>query len=459
MTPWDYLQKYTEPGRSTARHRPWLSHVESTTMAALVEQYRQSIAHLPTGAVILLAEPDPVKFLAAWVAAASAPYRLILGNPHWQTQEWSQLYRFIAPNLIIGSAPTLPIPQTEPVIGSAPNFPTPQTEPNLPPQAILIPTGGTSGQLKFAIHTWDTLSAAVTGLQQYFLMSQPINACCVLPLYHVSGLMQAVRSLITGGQLTLHPWKLLESGRLPTASPQGFLSLVPTQLVKLLEPEQSPTIDGLRTFAAIFLGGAPAWESLLDRARQLHLPIAPTYGMTETAGQIATLKPQDFLAGQTGCGQVLPHAQITLFDTQLQIKSQSLMLGYFPESQQFQPDDLGYFDAHRSLHIIGRNSDKIITGGENVFPAELEALLRRTQLVTDVAVIGIPDGTWGEAIAVAYVPSVATVTKAQLQLALGPLAPYKQPKYWFARHHLPRQPNGKLHRALLRSQLTSPSSI
>jgi o-succinylbenzoate---CoA ligase len=449
MTALDCLQNYHDRRGPTNDHRPWLTNTKSTTLIELVNQYSRSIAQLSSGAVIFLAEPDPIRFLAAWVAAASAPCRLILCNPDWQTQEWTQLAQLITPTLIIGNAPIAP-------------HPTASSIPQLPEQAILIPTGGTSGQLKFAIHTWDTLTAAVHGLTQYFQIPQ-INSCCVLPLYHVSGLMQALRSLITGGQITIHPWKSLASGILPPTRPHSCLSLVPTQLLKLLDRHDPAIPPFLQTFDAIFLGGAPAWDSLLDRARTLNLPIAPTYGMTETAGQIATLKPEDFLAGHSGCGQVLPHAQITIDQTHLRIQAQSLMLGYFPDQPTFQPDDLGHFDDRQSLHILGRHSAKIITGGENVFPAELEALLRASQLVTDVAVVGIPDRTWGEAIGVAYVPSRATATPAQLehqlQQTLTRLAKYKQPKHWLALKALPRQANGKLHRPTLIAQFPFPSQF
>jgi o-succinylbenzoate---CoA ligase len=270
--------------------------------------------------------------------------------------------------------------------------------------------------------------------------------------------MPAVRSLVTGGQLTLHPWKSLESGIFPTPQPHSFLSLVPTQLLKLLDRNEPEMVAFLQTFDAIFLGGAPAWESLLDRARQLQLPIAPTYGMTETAGQIATLKPQDFLAGHSGCGQVLPHAQITIdTDARLQIQSRSLMLGYFP-AQDFAIDDLGHFDDRLSLHITGRQSNKIISGGENIFPAEVEAAIRATGLVADVCVVGLPDDRWGEIVAAAVVPALGERSATlidRLKLALPDrLTAYKHPKQWQIRPDLPRQPNGKLNQSLIKSWFT-----
>jgi O-succinylbenzoic acid--CoA ligase len=431
MNPWDYLQ----------RHPYWLAGTSQRLLQSIAHSYARTLTQLPPGQTIILAEPDPIKFLAFWVAAASTPHRLVLANPNWQTQEWQQVYDRLQPHIIIGPAPAQL--HINPIVTSIDQLPQP---------AILIPTGGTSGKIKFAIHTWETLTAAVFGLTE-FLEIDVIHSCCVLPLYHVSGLMQAIRSLVTGGMIIVHPWKSLKQGNLPKINPQEFMiSLVPTQLVKLIDSEIS--IEFLRSLRAIFLGGAPAWESLLDRARDLRLPLAPTYGMTETAGQIATLKPQDFLAGQTGCGQVLPHATIALPSTatlkqpaKLRLQARSQMLGYFPpEIQVDDPDDLGYFDNAHSLHIVGRDSTKIITGGENVFPAEIETAIRSTQLVRDVCVLGIPDPQWGEAIVAIVVPATAdptTLPKLQIHLR-NALTGYKQPKHWILTDALPRNAQGKI---------------
>ncbi len=429
MTPWEYLQNHPN-------YLPGTPAFQSVTY-----QYVQTLSNLPPGQTIVLAEADPIKFLAFWIAAASTPHRLVLANPHWQSHEWKQVYDRIQPNIIIGPAP----PSIALNLGTG-ERPLARTSP-----AILIPTGGTSGQLKFAIHTWDTLRNAVEGLQQYFQIPQ-INSCCVLPLYHVSGLMQAARSLTTHGQLTLHPWKSLESGILPVPHPHSFLSLVPTQLLKLLDRHEPAMVEFLQTFEAIFIGGAPAWDSLLDRARPLQLPIAPTYGMTETAGQIATLKPQDFLAGHSGCGQVLPHAQITIAtDSRLQIEARSQMLGYFPP-QPFQLDDLGHFDDRGSLHLTGRQSDKIISGGENIFPTEVEAAIRATGLVADVCVVAIPDDRWGEAVAAAIVTG-HDLRDVQSALTTQ-LAPYKHPKHWRIIPALPRSAQGKITKSTIKSWFT-----
>ncbi len=105
---------------------------------------------------------------------------------------------------------------------------------------------------------------------------------------------------------------------------------------------------------------------------------------------------------------------------------------------------------------MGRNSSKIITGGENVFPAEVEAVILATGLVVDVCVLGMPDRHWGEAVTAVYVPRQPTITASQLAAAIADrLSPYKQPKQWFAIAALPRNSQGKLNLGLVRQILDS----
>jgi O-succinylbenzoic acid--CoA ligase len=184
--------------------------------------------------------------------------------------------------------------------------------------------------------------------------------------------------------------------------------------------------------------------------------------MTETASQIATLKPDDFLTGNNSYGQILPHAKIKVYDENHQelgvnqlgiiaIEANSLALGYYgldnPKFpiQTLKSDDLGYLDERGYLTIVGRNSYKIITGGENVYPAEVEAAIRSTGLVADICVIGLPDSHWGQVVTAVYVPHSPDVSISNLQIALHEkLSKFKQPKYWVPVESLPRNAQGKL---------------
>lgn len=445
----------------------WFIDYKSSEFHYLTEHLFQQLSNLSQGKLppkIFISEQNSLKFFAAFLAAVAANCPVFLCNPNWGQQEWQQVFEFVQPDLILGQVEYSHLSHS-----LTPSLPFSQ------PGLIMIPTGGSSGKIRFAIHTWETLMASVRGFHHYF-GDKPVHSFCVLPLYHVSGLMQFMRSFTTGGQLIVKSSKQLELDETLEMNPADFfISLVPTQLQRCL---QNPKLTSwLSRFRTVLLGGAPAWESLLEQARRNNIPLAPTYGMTETASQVVTLKPDDFLAGNNSCGQILPHAKVTICSSKgeilgtnqigiITIQSDSLALGYYPERrwvdednsqfpiQNLKSDDLGFFDDRGYLYVVGRNSKKIITGGENVFPAEVEAAIQVTQLVSDVCVMGIPDLHWGQAVTAVYVPHSETVSTRLLQTALKDnLSKYKQPKYWVPVERLPRNAQGKVDYEQLQSMI------
>jgi o-succinylbenzoate---CoA ligase len=450
------------------RFRRWLAAgkligVDRQRLSALLELRSQELAACPEPPLVLLAESDPAAFLAGLIAASAAGCPLVLGNPNWAIAEWQQVFELVCPDRVWADRG---LADRAIAIGSGaePIAAEPAAFENLK-SPLLIPTGGSSGRIRFVVHTWQTLTASVIGFQEYF-ESDLINSCCMLPLYHVSGLMQLMRSLLTGGTLAMLRSNSLESKLLDFDPAEFFLSLVPTQLQRFLQTPD--TARWLSRFQTVLLGGAPAWEALLCQARQHQIRLAPTYGMTETASQVVTLKPADFLQGKAGCGQVLPHASLKILDEAgaelptgevgaIAIQATSLMVGYFPPEaptarSRFLTDDLGYFDMQGYLHVVGRSSQKIITGGENVFPAEVEAAIRSTGLVKDVCVLGVSDRDWGEMV-VGVCVAIAPESIPRVEAALEPrLAKYKRPKRWLLLPELPRNAQGKINYLLLRQR-------
>ncbi|HEY9611694.1 2-succinylbenzoate--CoA ligase [Allocoleopsis sp.] len=433
----------------------WLMGYDSKQFHILTEQFFQQLTQFSQGRIrpkIIIAEQNPQRFLAAFLAAVAAECPIFLCNPNWVQQEWQFVLETVQPDLIFGQGVNLPNTQ----------YPIPNTQYPIP-NHIMIPTGGSSGNIRFAIHTWETLMASVRGFHNYF-GGQSVNSFCVLPLYHVSGLMQFMRSFTTGGRLIIQSFKQVEAGENFNINPgEFFISLVPTQLQRCLQNTQ--LTHWLSRFQTVLLGGAPAWDSLLEQARCNNIRLAPTYGMTETASQVVTLKPEDFLAGNNSCGQILPHAKVTIRSStgellgtnqtgMITIQANSLALGYYPsirnESEttpipHLKSDDLGFFDDRGYLNVVGRSSRKIITGGENVYPAEVEAAIQATQLVRDVCVTGIADRYWGQVVTAIYVPQSETVSPTLLQAVLkDKLSKYKQPKHWVPVASLPRNAQGKV---------------
>jgi len=484
--PLTYLQNLSQNNWLIADNSHQFSALAKELYLELTEISKQR--HTPPK--IILAEREPVNFLACFLAACAANCPVFLCNPDWGTQEWQQVFELVQPDIILGIENSeLGVEETgknntstqhsalseklragrSAVLGFAQVeqlrrvLPVEQTSVTQHSPLIMIPTGGSSGKIKFAIHTWETLTASVQGFTEYFQLQQ-VNSFCILPLYHVSGLMQFMRSFTTSGKLVIRPFKNVESAQTPPIQPsEFFISLVPTQLQRLLQ--NSELTQWLAQFQTVMLGGAPAWNELLEKARFHNIRLAPTYGMTETASQIATLKPDDFLKGKINSGQILPHAQVKISNQQdevlnaneignITIQAKSLTLGYYPnpwENQDYlQVDDLGFLDSQGYLHIIGRNSDKIITGGENVYPAEIEAAIRETQMVADVCVIGVPEKHWGQALTAIYIPQDANTSYLAIQTLLKQkLSKFKVPKHWICLENLPRNSQGKVNRQAL----------
>jgi len=483
---WLILEGYAK----VYKHGPWVEEVQEriSQLEALPKSPSQPV---------LIAYSNPRRFLSALWAALLSNKSVALANPSWGLREWEAVYAAISPAVVWGEAApktrlapdtslsTSRSPQTLATSATAePTTPT-STTASAPPH-IFVPTGGSSGQIKFIPHTWQTLLASVSGFCQYFAPSTPINSFCVLPLYHVSGLMQVLRSALSGGQIAIAPFKPLESHRpnqpLPfhnssfqKKSAMRVISLVPTQLHRLMQANQSPW---LKQFDAVLLGGAPAWPALLDAAQAQQIPLSLSYGMTETAAMVTALKPESFLSGDRTSGPPLPHATIRVSSDdapqhiepqhtepqhigQISIQAQSIPAQLNAEHTLL-TGDLGYFDKKGHLCITGRASQMIISGGENISPAEVEAAIRNTGLVRDVCVLGLPDADWGEAVIAAYVPSSDTVTARSLQDALRisatsqtlpTLSRYKHPKHWIPLAALPRNKQGKLNRQTLVAQV------
>lgn len=291
---------------------------------------------------------------------------------------------------------------------------------------IWMATGGTSGSLRLVRHTLGSLEAAVRGYLARF--PQCYRSLCCLPLWHVSGWMQVMRAKVAEGEWVAMDYRSLQRTgfRVPGTSKAGVsgtsrwtISLVPAQLSRLLDSPEAVT--QLRGFERIFIGGAGLSAQLAARARTLSLPLAPSYGMTETAAMVTVMEPQDFLAGGGGCGQALPHVCIHASkpasgatgaipvnadagakeQKRIVIDAPSLAWGYVPHDPAWQrspflTQDLGFIDEKQSLHITGRCNRVVNSGGEKIDASVLEQAVRNAFTGLDCWVGGVPHPRWGE---------------------------------------------------------------
>ncbi len=421
---------------------PWLWQTEGGTLFLQIEAAYQQATALEKGCIILLTDEDPASFWSCFLGTLAAGQTIALFSPQSAIGEWEEALNLIKPALVVGRCPiTLP-----------------EAHISLPHAGkILIPTGGTGGRLRFAIHSWDSLAAAVKGLAQ--AIEGPLSAVAPLPLHHVSGLMPGLRAFLTEGTIYSPTSKSFEAGDGWPQLPGALLSLVPTQLERLLKNHAA--IQALRQSRLIFLGGGSTSETLLQTAKEHALPIALTYGMTETGAMIALSDAHAFLKGDMPHGKALPHAQLLVGDeaaTSLQkqgegrlwIEAPSLFQGYFPDKpiiqKRYLTGDNGSINEKGELSHIARADRIIISGGEKIDPAFIEATLLKTGLFQEVHVMGESCPEWGTSL-VAYsvwnrneAPNIAEL-KALLKKTLNHAY---LPKRWFFLNALPKKENGKL---------------
>ena len=345
--------------------------------------------------------------------------------------------------------------------------------------AVVLGSGGSLGARHWCLQPMAHLQAAAAAtaawLRQQGLDPAATELFNPLPLAHVSGLMPLVRAQAWGvplrgldTALMRDPPQLLEQAQ-PSPDRQPLLSLVPTQLQRLVE--QPEGVDWLQRFAVIWVGGAVLPEALADRCRRAGLRLAPCYGSTETAAMVAALPPQRFLAGEAGCGQALPHAQLRLQpgSDALEITATSLALGTLAAGRlQPLPQQGGWWCSGdraalgpAGLTVLGRLDGAIQSGGETVFPEQVEqrllALAAAAQLpLAELLLLPQTDALWGERL-VALVRPHSGAAPEPLMAALSALAaqlpPSQRPLRWCHCPDLERTAAGKWQRQRWRAWL------
>lgn len=404
------------------------------------------------GDVIIVAEPKPRQAVAWIFAALARDLQVFVADPNWGEDRWNRLLEVIRPDVGVGA-----VFRERSHNSGASGTPPDSPHRGRKSHGLAIPTGGTTGGLRFTLHNWETLSAAARAYGEFFGEFEHI-ALTALPMHHISGLMPVVRGLVLPGRVRFA--RIDANGPLPIpADPNGeTLSLVPTMLTRLLRRADAKT--WLRGFRTILLGGAAAPGNLLDESRELGLRLAPCYGMSETAALISALRPDEFLDGESGVGRPLPHAEVFIRDEgglpvergrrgRIIVQTSSLCLGLcpgdaIPHGDGYATGDAGYLDIRGHLHVTGRLDRVINSGGEKVDPAEVERVIMATELVKEVYVTGLPDPEWGEAVTAFYIPEEGTDAEALKLEVRESLAPFQRPRDWVAVKEIPRNAVGKV---------------
>jgi O-succinylbenzoic acid--CoA ligase len=271
--------------------------------------------------------------------------------------------------------------------------------------------------------------------------------CCV-PLSHIAGLGIVMRSVIYGTTAVLHDG--FDVDRVGEALEGGgitIVSLVTTMLTRLLDA--GVDLSGPR---AILVGGGPVSEEPLAEALAKGATVVQTYGLTETCSQVTTLTPADARRKLGSAGRPLLTTHLRIRDGEILIQGPTVAPGCADADGWLHTGDLGHIDEEGFLYVRDRIDDMIVSGGENVIPAEVEEVLLRHPEVAEVAVIGREDPEWQQAVtAVVVLENGSTATPDELRRhCADSLAGFKVPKRYELASALPRTPSGKLMRRALR---------
>lgn len=349
-----------------------------------------------------------------------------------------------------------------------------RSEYNLNEVHTIIYTSGTTGNpkgvmLSYGNHWWNAVSSSLN-------LGLHADDCwlCATPLFHVSGLSILMKSVFYGMPVFLV--EKFDPAKVNAAIENDHVthvSVVSQMLIRLVADLGERVYP--KSFRCVLLGGGPAPKPLLEVCKEKGIPVYQSYGMTETASQIATLSTEYMLSKLGSAGKPLFPAQLRIEkDGQEQsaneageivVKGPVVTKGYWQNEEATEKSivkgwlytgDIGYLDEDGFLYVLDRRNDLIISGGENIYPAEIEAVILSHQGIEEAGVVGKSDEKWGQ-VPVAFIKTWdgETVTKEEiLNLCKERLAKYKVPvDVIFVEDGLPRNASNKLLRKELRKLL------
>lgn len=296
-----------------------------------------------------------------------------------------------------------------------------------------------------------------------------------LPLNHIGGISIILRSLLY--QSAIFRMQKFNEDQVRTFLSENKLfqvaSMVPAMLTKLLN---DPLFQVHRQFKALLLGGGPISLQLVNKAETRGIPIVLSYGMTETCAQVAAnplLKPSGIYCPKKSVGMIFPPNELQIKDTagnklpnnesgQIWLRGPQVFDGYldsalnndvFDTEGWFNTGDFGHVNRFKQLFVENRRTDRIVTGGENVDPVEVENALMSLSEISEAAVLGIEDNHWGQRVIAFIIPESQKkpgLDSIKKELA-SRLSAYKIPKEILVVESIPKTSIGKIKRSLLAS--------
>jgi O-succinylbenzoic acid--CoA ligase len=335
-------------------------------------------------------------------------------------------------------------------------------------------TSGTSGRPKGAMLTYGNFFWSAFGSMTQLGIHEDDRWLACLPLFHVGGMSILFRSVLNGTTCVIHNG--FDAARANEAIDKDgvtIASLVSTMLIRMLAERGGRAFPP--SLRCVLLGGGPVPRELVDKGLKLGTPIAQTYGLTETASQATTLRLSEASARPGSAGKpLLPVALrilredgsecVPLEAGEIVVQGPNISPGYWRQPQAtaqamrggwLRTGDAGYFDSQGYLYVLDRRDDLIVTGGENVYPAEVESVLSTHPAVREAGVFAMSDAAWGQTVAAAVIPEPGAEVSAEALQAYcrERLAGYKVPSRVLFTEDLPRTASGKLLRRELRRSL------
>lgn len=330
--------------------------------------------------------------------------------------------------------------------------------------ASIMYTSGTTGNPKGVVQCFSNHLASALATQENMKITEADCWLCSVPLFHISGLSIIIRQLVLGCSLRLYSKFEAKTVTEDLADGRGtVISVVAVMLRELLE--HYPKNGYSSTFKAMLLGGGPISPKALEKCESYGIPVIQSYGMTETCSQVVALSFEDAAKKIGSAGKPLTGIAIKIIDAnekqlepnnvgEILLKGKNVVRHYLNGEQwqtvKWTPDgwfktgDMGYLDEDGYLYLVSRLSELIISGGENIYPTEIEHVLQEFPGVKEVAVIGEPDEKW-DAVPVAYIVGAPSITAEMINaFAKQYLAKYKLPKRVYLCHSLPKTASGKL---------------
>lgn len=338
-----------------------------------------------------------------------------------------------------------------------------KTELDLEDVFTVIYTSGTTGFPKGVLHTYGNHWWSAIGSALNLGLNKDDKWLIPLPIFHVSGLSTSIKSLIYGMPIyVLEKFDVKKVHDAIMSKGITIVSVVTVMVQKLLNELGNNRYPN--TLRCMLLGGGPAPKPLLEKAKEKGIPVFQSYGMTETSSQIVTLSPQDALKKLGSAGKALFPAQLRIDGGnedsigEIIVKGPMVTKGYYRNEEAnkksfhngwLRTGDMGYLDDDGFLYVVDRRKDLIISGGENIYPSEIESVLSGMEQIKEVGVTGLADETWGQ-VPIAFVVKIKDVTASEVFSFLRQrLAKYKIPKEIHFVEELPRNASNKLVRSKL----------